>query len=72
VVLEEDLERGAGKWYRDFHLGERAAAALRARYRKAGEVDGYSLYRPRSAASGAGADATSPAGSAAEAAEASR
>lgn len=30
VVLEEDLERGAGKWYRDFHLGERAAAALRA------------------------------------------
>lgn len=45
VVLLEDLEWGE-RWYRDFHLGEPAASALRRRYRKVAEVDGFHLYRP--------------------------
>ncbi len=51
VVLESDLEQGAPKWYRDFHLGPEAVAALRARYQAAGTADGYSLYRRRAPAS---------------------
>jgi hypothetical protein len=45
VVLMMDLDAGA-YWYRNFHLGDPVVAAIRARYRHAGTVDGYALYRP--------------------------
>lgn len=45
VVLLEDMA-WAERWYRDFHLGEPVVAAIRRRYRPAGQVDGFHLYRP--------------------------
>lgn len=47
VVLNADLDRERRRWYRDFHLGEEAIEAIRARYELDGQVDGYYLYRRR-------------------------
>ncbi len=47
VVLETDLETGAPRWYHDFHLGDDAVTALRERYEKRGNADGYVLYARR-------------------------
>ena len=45
VVLNDDLDASA-RWYRIVYLGEPVTIALKARYRAAGVVDGYYLYRP--------------------------
>lgn len=45
VVLMMDLDAGA-YWYHNFHLGDPVVKAIRGRYRLAGTVDGYALYRP--------------------------
>jgi hypothetical protein len=45
VVLNANLERERGRWYRDFHLGPDIADAILERYRFDREVDGFFLYR---------------------------
>ena len=51
VVLESDPETSAA-WYRDFHFGDAMMRPLRAGYARAGDADGFVLYRPRPAAPG--------------------
>jgi hypothetical protein len=48
VVLDNELEYGAAKWYREFNLGPEAVAALRGAYEPAGTADNHAFYRPRS------------------------
>jgi len=45
VVLETDTANEA--WYRDFHFGDAVMRPLRAGYERAGDADGFALYRPR-------------------------
>ena len=45
IVLEADAASEA--WYRDFHFGDAVMQPLRAGYERAGDADGFALYRPR-------------------------
>ena len=45
IVLETDAMNEA--WYRDFHFGDAVMGPLRAGYERAGDADGFALYRPR-------------------------
>ena len=47
IVLETDATNEA--WYRDFHFGDAVMQPLRAGYERAGDADGFALYRPRAA-----------------------
>ena len=47
IVLETDAANEA--WYRDFHFGDAVMQPLRAGYERAGDADGFALYRPRAA-----------------------
>ena len=46
VVLEAD-PASSEAWYRDFHFGDAVIRPLRAGYERAGDADGFALYRPR-------------------------
>jgi hypothetical protein len=48
IVLESDPGLSEA-WYRDFHFGEGVMRPLRAGYVRAGDADGFLLYRPRPA-----------------------
>jgi len=45
VVLNDDLEASA-RWYRSIRFTDLTIEPLRTRYRRAGVVDGFHLYRP--------------------------